>query len=593
MGIYLAVVLVLTILLQGGFFPMVYLLFGLISAIMVIVSCKQLPRWKETLLFGGICLLYILSAIINGFSLDLLTKAIRPLSYFMLWLIIMNLKHSEYDRLIKATSVISIIFALLAILFFISPYQPKGFVSANRLQFTFQYANAAGIYFASVALAVRGLDERRDYRIKRLIPVLEVAMLLTRSLGSIIAYGLGLLLAARLQDKTNVMISIYEGYIRLLFSGLFAMGIFICVVVFKLPAMAVLILAILCLFCQYVHRVIRYSFKHGGVYLLPTAFAAGLALLPFSKRLQQGEQTFYERLVQASDAIRALCTSMLTGIGPGNWDHLKGYWQTAQYTAGYVHSSYLQAGVDAGLPVLLIIGALLAFHIKKMKDQKPYLAAASFAILLHSTLDISMLFMPVVITLFLLGYDTEKTVKSFQIRRRVGIICFAAAGALLIGFCLRGQIVLQRADILANKGNYHEAAALLEKHESYLMDSYTGKYNLACYTYKDGKKEQALAIIEDTPFRTPRLLQLKAMILEDLGEYRMAVDAIFEAIGMAPHEISLYEHAQSLIQELPIDEQRVYKQLYDTYAYEANRNSSTLAAKLKNQKVIEVYNLRQ
>jgi len=593
MGIYLAVVLVLTILLQGGFFPVVYLLFGLISAIMVIVYCKQLPQWRETLLFGGVCLLYIISAIINGFSLDLLTKAIRPLSYFMLWLIVTNLTDREHERLNKAVATITVIFAFLAILAFISPYQPRGFVSANRLQFTFQYANAAGIYFASVALAARSLDERRDYRIKRLIPVLEVALLLTRSLGSIIAYGLGLLLAARLRDKTNMMVFIYEDYTRLLFSGLFAMGIFMCVVVFKLPAMAALILAILCLFCQYVHRIIMYSFKHGGVYLLPTAFAAGLILLPFSKRLQQGEQTFYERLVQASDAIRALCTSMLTGIGPGNWDHLRGYWQTAQYTAGYVHSSYLQAGVDAGLPVLLIIGALLAFHIKKMKDQKPYLAAASFAILLHNTLDISMLFMPVVILLFLLGYDTEKTVKSFQIRRRVGITCFATAGALLIGFCLSGQIVLQRADILANRGNYHEATALLEKHEFYLMDSYTGKYNLACYTYKDGKKEQALAIIEDTPFRTPRLLQLKAMILEDLGEYRMAVDAIFEAIGMAPHEVSLYEHAQSLIQELPIDEQRVYKQLYDTYAYEANRKGSTLAAKLKNQKVIEVYNLRQ
>jgi hypothetical protein len=155
MGIYLAVVLVLTILLQGGFFPVVYLLFGLISAIMVIVYCKQLPQWRETLLFGGVCLLYIISAIINGFSLDLLTKAIRPLSYFMLWLIVTNLTDREHERLNKAVATITVIFAFLTILAFISPYQPRGFVSANRLQFTFQYANAAGIYFASVALAWR------------------------------------------------------------------------------------------------------------------------------------------------------------------------------------------------------------------------------------------------------------------------------------------------------------------------------------------------------------------------------------------------------------------------------------------------------
>jgi hypothetical protein len=65
MGIYLAVVLVLTTLLQGGFYPVVYLLFGLISSIMVIVYCKRLPQWRETLLFGGICLLYFSSVALN------------------------------------------------------------------------------------------------------------------------------------------------------------------------------------------------------------------------------------------------------------------------------------------------------------------------------------------------------------------------------------------------------------------------------------------------------------------------------------------------------------------------------------------------
>jgi hypothetical protein len=321
---------------QGGFSDMAWCAVGAVFAVCVFFSAKRLPPLGLFVPLAALVLLYAVSFVLHGAHFESAAQTVKPAVALLAFLTLYNVKLSDIHSLI---SVAGIIGAALGIAAFFGIVDFPGASFNGRLQGTFQYANAAGMFFAICAFLTRtGIKSQK----RHLAFLFEFALLLTQSVGAVATYILGHMLLAFIEKRRKRL--------SLLF-GISATG---------------------------------------GVALLYMRGAGTVAA------------SYLDRLLQISDGASVILHNPL-GLGPGLWAVRLLELQSAFYTATKMHSYPMELGVDAGFAAIAIFAFLIAVWIGRVRKSGllPRHIAAGM-LLFHGLLDVTLGFLTLILLLFLL-----------------------------------------------------------------------------------------------------------------------------------------------------------------------------------------------
>lgn len=581
--IFLSICIFLSVLLQGGFYPQAYLLLGICFFIASLFKLKRRPSKYEIILFGAACIFYIISSLSNYFSIETLTYAMLPVVCFVFWMLQANITMEQKQKTAEAVIIFTVIIAAAALLSLAGILPVSGGVSANRLQFTFQYANAAGIYFAAAALMAQGIENKK---LRQFILLMETALFLTQSIGAVASYFAGLVLAIFIASKKGRIRAAEDNLCRTGISAGFAMAFYFTVFKLQNTALSVLITGLIILFCLYFNKIKDVFLKYKINFIFAIGFIAIAVYLVFSQRIYQGSQTLLERFIQIYDGVAALMAHPVLGVGPGNWQYLLEPWKTAQYNAQVIHSSFIQIAVNAGLPALLVLAALVVYKLKNIKTNG-YLRAAAIIILLHSLLDISLEFLSIdLLLIFILNYGNEnvQNIRFFKSTRLAAGIALA-----VLCLCFYGGMVTSKAQRDYLSGRADLAVHVLETNEPLFTGSYGFMYDYSTYLLQNGQFDKALSVANSLPYKSAKGQQLIARYFEERGEVAKALGIVFASLEEAMYDMQAYAYARQLIEKLPQTECKEYELMYNQYAQKLNNSSTYLSKGLKNQIKLQLY----
>lgn len=364
-----AALLAMLLALQGGYYPAAM---GIASIALATLNCaraiRDRPRKPHAPLIASaafaICLLAWCAAqpFLDGIaSYETLSAISRPavaIATAAYWL---QLSQDEKHSAIKLVAYEGVLFSIVALLMFAGVLPYPGAVVDGRLQFTFQYANTAGVYFAVMSCLVWSQARTRTTKALAALPL--VCTLLTQSMGTFAviailgcAWTLKSLKLTRLKRENATQT--------------------------KASTSKIAIAAL------------------GTVALVALAICIGA-----SDRLDSALQTGAERLIQTIDGTRALASEPLIGIGPQQWRVLHPFLQSAQYTANVIHNSYLGFALSYGL-IGIALAALCMMTIWKgttrtEEDQIPGTHGAAALLLLHAVVDFDLAFGSIIMLLVL------------------------------------------------------------------------------------------------------------------------------------------------------------------------------------------------
>lgn len=325
----------------------------------------SVPRSKMLALSAAfaICLLAwcaarpFLDGIASYETLSAISRPALAIATATYWL---QLSQDEKHSAIKLVAYEGVLFSIVALLMFAGVLPYPGAVVDGRLQFTFQYANTAGTYFA-VITCLAWTQGRARTKKALIVPPL-VCTLLTQSMGTFAviailgcAWALKRLKLTRMKRENASQTKTTSGI-----------------------AIAVLAVAALVVFA---------------------------VCIGASDRFDSALQTGAERLIQTIDGTRALATEPLIGIGPQQWRVLHPFLQSAQYTANVIHNSYLGFALSYGL-IGIALTALCMLTIWKgttrtEEDRIPGTHGAAALLLLHAVVDFDLAFGSIIMLLAL------------------------------------------------------------------------------------------------------------------------------------------------------------------------------------------------
>ena len=118
-------------------------------------------------------------------------------------------------------------------------------------------------------------------------------------------------------------------------------------------------------------------------------------------RISIFEPTLIERFITYQDALTILKSRFVQGFGIGNWQEQQYLYQSAPYTARFIHSFYLQLFLDGGaVSVILFLAVTLPALVRGWKKKSIHFFIL-LTIMLHIIIDFHMTFACVIlITMF-------------------------------------------------------------------------------------------------------------------------------------------------------------------------------------------------
>jgi len=363
----LVVAISLLVLAQGGFFPFATCALGAVVCVGAAIAwfrkpCRSRGVPLVALLFLGMAVAYAISAFIGGASLTTLSEAgvwaacagVAFLSAAQggekraFWL-------KVFAWFGVATAVAGV-FACAGLL----PLA-EGLVEA-RLQFTFQYANAAAAWYAVCTfLCLLSPDARQ--RTFAALPA--AALLLTQSGGGLVVFvvcaavvGVGWARKARWDALFQALV---QGVIAaLLFAG----------VRLTMSPVALVALVVAIAICWWVGKGASGLMERVNARVASLAMAgllivgAVVAFFLLSGRVAEALASLDERMFHVRDGLSLWVTQPLFGVGPDNWQYLYPYIQTAPYHTTVVHCSYIQLLLDAGIVGFAFFAAATVFGMR-------------------------------------------------------------------------------------------------------------------------------------------------------------------------------------------------------------------------------------
>lgn len=375
-----AALLAMLLTLQGGYYPAAM---GIASIALAALNCaraiRDRPRKPHAPLIASaafaICLLAwcavrpFLDGIASYETLAAMARPVLAIATAAYWL---QLSQAEKHSAIQLIAYEGALFSVVALLMFARVLPYPGAVVDGRLQFTFQYANAAGAYFAVMSCLI--WSQARTRAAKALVAAPIICTALTQSMGtfaviSIVGctWTLKKLKLTRMrrenasQTKATTSRSVSCTAVatgRIAIAALSAVALIALVVCIGAP-----------------------------------------------DRLSSALQTGAERIIQTMDGTRALAFAPLIGIGPQQWRVMHPLVQSAQYTANIIHNSYLGLALSYGLIgtalAALCISMLWKVTAKAEEDRIPCMQTAAALLLIHVLVDFDLAFGSIIMLLVL------------------------------------------------------------------------------------------------------------------------------------------------------------------------------------------------
>lgn len=383
-----ATILAALIAFQGGYYPALCALAVIVFSLLALArAVVRRGKWKAFATTGAgasrneksgrtppllaisaaiaICLLAWCAArpLLDGIaSYETLAAMARPalaIATATYWL---QLSQAEKHSAIQLIAYEGVLFSVVALLMFARVLPYPGAVVDGRLQFTFQYANTAGAYFAVMSCLVWSQARTRTTKALAAMPL--ACTLLTQSMGTFAAaaiigcvWVLKMLKQTRMKQENASQTKTTTTKIAIAVLGIGALAVF--------------------------------------------AVCIGAP-----DRLDSALQTGAERLIQTMDGTRALTAEPLIGIGPQQWRVMHPRVQSAQYTANVIHNSYLGFTLSYGLIgtalAVLCMVTLWKGTLKATEDRIPGTHAAATLLLIHALVDFDLSFGSAIVQLVLM-----------------------------------------------------------------------------------------------------------------------------------------------------------------------------------------------
>lgn len=396
-----ALVLAALVACQGGYFGAATCACGCAAGIVVVglavarmVSLRgrvALPPSGSALAVAGLLLLlaviYGVSAFVHGLSFASLIETASWFAVAGIALLCVQLDDRAGRVAMAEVCWIGIACGAIGLLVASGVLPLPGAMLDERLQFTFQYANAAGIFFSCLAMLclVAG-----DAVVRRFACLPLAAAFLTQSAGSLVVLVCALAVSAVWFARRRDIDRLDD----LGAQAVVAVAAAVCCLAIDVdvvPAIACFTLA------AYGWAAGREGFLVPPARVTLPVLAAVLAFVgayfTISGRAFEASQTFIERFIQIYDAVGVVAASPLLGIGPDVWRWAFPYIQSAQYTASVVHCGYAQVAVDTGVIGLVVVLVVLAVGFVRLARRRAWGSVVVAGMLaLHSLVDFDLQF---------------------------------------------------------------------------------------------------------------------------------------------------------------------------------------------------------
>lgn len=355
------VLLAVLLLLQGGYAPAVSALFALLLcayglSVLARNRCAGAGVPFVAALPVLIPLLYLASACARGASYTGLSAGGGWVLFAVGVIVSASMAPACRRWLLGGLTWLGVVTSALGLVMVDPAFAPFGWSNAGRLQFFFQYANTAGIWFACVA-ALSWLSG--DTALRRLTYLPVACLLLTQSGGALLLFSVALVAMAIVGFRRWGLGAIVSLLSQCIFA---ALVFFACGFLPLLGASLALVIGLAAnRFGRHLDPIGEGHARRNARLVVPAvillvALGGGLlVLLASSGRLFQASQTMIERVIQILDGLGLLLQSPLLGIGPGEWRHAYREVQSAQYVANAIHCGYLQLALDAGVLALVAL----------------------------------------------------------------------------------------------------------------------------------------------------------------------------------------------------------------------------------------------
>ena len=354
---------------RGGFFGLATCFCGLIASVMAALVWLRQP-WRMRpiplvpLLFVGLAVFYLLSAVVNGVSLTTLSETGVWAACAGISLLASSQDEKGRSVVLRALALFGILTAVVAIGVFAGAIPLAGGMNDGRLEFTFQYANASAAWFGTTALmCLLGADDR----VKSFAALPVAAMLLTQSVGAIAVFAVVVMLVGVWLGRNGAWEALLKGLVQ----GMLGLLLFVLVLLInsQLSLLALVAAGVACI-CLHKHeeKLMVHVVARKACLLLAALLVLALAGVAFASpvRMQASQGSLIERLYHVRDGLSLWMSHPLVGVGPDNWQYLYPYIQTAPYRSKVVHSSFVQMLDDAGLPAMLFFVAACILGVRML-----------------------------------------------------------------------------------------------------------------------------------------------------------------------------------------------------------------------------------
>lgn len=363
------VVMALLVLLQGGFSAIstcfIGICCGVVGAVLWLRSSRRAEQASIVpLLYAGLAVVYGISACVTGVSLTTLASAGTWAACAGMCFVATAQTTDQRNATIHALGWLGIVTAVAGELVAAGIVPLAGGMVQSRLQFTFQYANAAAAWYGAMTLLCL-LSPNVRQRSLAALPL--AALLQTQSGGGLLVFaGVSAVLVVRAIRATR-----WQHVFDALLQVALAVLLFVCTTfIGGIGACAALALIVFVCFRlpDYDEKIVQRVEPRRGTLLLVAVLGVCLLVgaFVFSGRMTSAFDSWVERTCQMRDGLRLWASSPLVGIGPNNWQYLYQYVQTAPYYTTVVHSSVVQFLVDAGILGLVCFGAACFVGIKTL-----------------------------------------------------------------------------------------------------------------------------------------------------------------------------------------------------------------------------------
>lgn len=386
---------------QGGFFPKIFLGAGILLAILLLLIKRIIIDKFSFVCFIGIVVCYYLSGVLHDVDAFSFSYVLLIGVYTIAYVVFQTILYEDTSArthfrtgILVGVLVIGItgIFAYLGI-------ELPGIIRNRRFMGTVQYANITACLLGIALYCMEEIEKRSMWQYIK--PLLAVMLFLTLSFGGIGCYGVGLLYLIAKDKEKGWKKRFFE---EIIFYGITATIATILFVGTQLEHSSILTFVsvlILVLYSIFRNSIQEWLDKGKYIYAINSCFCfllLGSGIIAIYISGNRAIQTFQERLIHWKDGVGALRQNWLLGIGPNQWEHQVEQWQSSDYSAIILHNSYLQLGVDAGVIAMITVAMLFGYAIYKGRNiLAPWQKAIGVLLLIHSSIDVHLYFSSVIL----------------------------------------------------------------------------------------------------------------------------------------------------------------------------------------------------